>query len=121
MGTLGHLRRERRVRRRPAGAVMAERAAGLLRVDADRTIAALVERVRAVKTASGADTALMGLSGGLDSAVLAEVAVRALGAGWLRLAYLYDHLITLPTHRGLDQRRAVALAGLVERVLDKVE
>jgi len=92
MGTLGHHRREGGIGRRPAPAVMAKRAAALLRVDADRTIAALVERVRAVKAASDAGTALMGLSGGLDSAVLAAVAVRALGAGGLRMAYLHDHL-----------------------------
>jgi len=35
-------------------------------------------------------------------------------------AYLYDHLITLPTHYGLSTKRAIALAKLVERVLDKV-
>jgi NAD+ synthase len=114
---------------------MAERAGELLRVDAERTIDALIERVRSVQTAaveaaseadssggagggSGSDsraeaavrssakpTALMGLSGGLDSAVLATVVVRALGPQRLRLAYLYDHLAPA---EGRANARAVA-------------
>jgi len=102
---------------------MAARAGVLLRVDAERTIDALTERVRSVKTAveaaaSGAGssaaarpsvppTAIMGLSGGLDSAVLATIAVRALGPRGLRLAYLYDHLAPA---EGRANARAVAAA-----------
>jgi len=107
---------------------MAERADVLLRVDEERAIEALVERVRAIRAAaekrlpgrgaegatspaaerdrpSGSPAAIMGLSGGLDSAVLATICVRALGPEQVRLVYLFDHTSSA---EGRANARAVA-------------
>jgi len=115
-----------------SAAAMAERAGDLLRVDEERTIEALVGRVRVIRAAAGrsgsgpespdaavsatsspaaADesrggpTAIMGLSGGLDSAVLAAIVVRALSPEHVRLAYLFDHTSSA---KGRANARAVA-------------
>lgn len=77
-------------RRRPSRAVRAERAAALLRIDEGRAIDALTTYVRAARSETRARSALLGLSGGLDSAVLAAVTVCGLGADRVRLLYLYD-------------------------------
>jgi NAD+ synthase len=70
--------------------VRAERAAALLRIDEGRAIDALTTYVRAARSESHVRSALLGLSGGLDSAVLAAVTVCGLGADRVRLIYLYD-------------------------------
>jgi NAD+ synthase len=70
--------------------VRAARAAALLHIDEGRAIDALTTCVRAARSEAHAGSALLGLSGGLDSAVLAAVAVRSLGADRVRLVYLYD-------------------------------
>src|SRR5665647_263088 len=75
---------------RPSTAVRAERAAALLRIDEGRAIDALTTYVRAARSESHVRSALLGLSGGLDSAVLAAVTVCGLGADRVRLIYLYD-------------------------------
>ena len=77
-------------RQRPARALRAARAAALLRIPEEATIDALIASVRAAGAQAHAGSALLGLSGGLDSAILAAVAVRSLGADRVRLVYLYD-------------------------------
>jgi len=78
-----------RRRRRPA-AVAAGRAGALLEIDGLRAVQELEATVASACLGPGALGALLGLSGGLDSAVLAAVAVRSLGKERVRLVYLYD-------------------------------
>ncbi len=63
---------------------------GLLRIDAARVAEAIKEYLRDVTARRSADGVLLGLSGGLDSAVLATLAVGALGREFVHVAYLYD-------------------------------
>ncbi len=65
-------------------------AKSLLRIDADRVVRAVQDYVREITTQHSASGVLLGLSGGLDSAVLATLAVRSLGRESVHGAYLYD-------------------------------
>ncbi|TCP41793.1 asparagine synthase-related protein [Rhodovulum marinum] len=61
-----------------------------LDIDCDLAIDRLVEALRARVAQTGGEGLLLGLSGGLDSSVLAALAVRALGPSRVHVAYLYD-------------------------------
>jgi len=62
----------------------------LLRIDEARAVEKLDGYLRNAFAEHGGAAALLGLSGGIDSALLATIAVRALGASRVRAAYLYD-------------------------------
>jgi NAD+ synthase len=62
----------------------------LLRIDEARAVQELGGYLRSGRAERTATAALLGLSGGIDSAVLATIAVGALGAPCVRAAYLYD-------------------------------
>jgi NAD+ synthase len=65
-------------------------AAALLQVDAERAANAIAAYLQDLRAARAAEGALLGLSGGIDSSLLAALAVRALGSGRVQAAYLYD-------------------------------
>ncbi len=62
----------------------------VLELDARRTVAALEAHVRDLRTPDYPGGMLMGLSGGVDSALLATLVVRALGPGALHVAFLRE-------------------------------
>jgi NAD+ synthase len=63
-----------------------------LLLDEARTVAAIEAYLKKVVKERGVDGVLLGLSGGIDSALVATLAVRALGAERVHAVYLYDHL-----------------------------
>ncbi|HET6442187.1 MAG TPA: NAD(+) synthase [Phycisphaerae bacterium] len=67
---------------------LAERAEQLLAIDAGRAVERLVDYIRRAREPRCAGGVLMGLSGGLDSAVLASLAVRALGRELVHVVFL---------------------------------
>lgn len=62
----------------------------LLRIDEAKAVQELGSYLRNACSESGATAVLLGLSGGIDSAVMATIAVHALEASGVRAAYLYD-------------------------------
>ncbi|MDD3643246.1 MAG: NAD(+) synthase [Candidatus Krumholzibacteria bacterium] len=62
----------------------------LLSIDEERAVAALEGYVRGLSERRAAGGVLVGVSGGLDSAVLASIAARALGPSSVRAVYLFD-------------------------------
>jgi NAD+ synthase len=62
----------------------------LLSIDAAHVLEALQAYIQEIYVAHSARGILIGLSGGIDSAVLSAVAVRAVGKNSVHLAYLYD-------------------------------
>jgi len=82
----------------------------LLVIDEARTVAALEEHIRKVVAERGVDGVVMGLSGGIDSALVAALAVRVLGADAVHAAYLYDHHSARDIARNV--RRVAAWLGL---------
>ena len=79
-----------------------------LQVDAAKTVAAVEDYIRRVVAERGADGVLLGLSGGIDSTLVATLAVRALGPERVHVIYLYDHL----NSPALARRAERAAAGL---------
>ena len=67
---------------------LAERAEQVLAIDAGRAVERLVDYIRRARDPHCAGGVLMGLSGGLDSAVLASLAVRALGRELVHVVFL---------------------------------
>ena len=67
---------------------LAERAARLLAIDENRAIERLVDYIRRTREPRYTGGVLMGLSGGLDSALLASLAVRALGKESVHVVFL---------------------------------
>lgn len=65
-------------------------ASPLLRIDESRTAKAIEGYIRDLLHKRSARGVLIGLSGGLDSAVLSALAVRALGKDLVHVAYLFD-------------------------------
>lgn len=61
-----------------------------LTIDVNRTADSVERYIREIVDKNGARGVLIGLSGGLDSVVLATLAVRALGTDSVRVVYLYD-------------------------------
>lgn len=61
-----------------------------LEIDADRAIAAICNAISEKVTRDVSEGVILGLSGGLDSSVLAALAVKALGAGKVTGVYLFD-------------------------------
>lgn len=61
-----------------------------LTIDVNRTADSVERYIREIVDKNGARGVLIGLSGGLDSVVLATLAVRALGTASVRVVYLYD-------------------------------
>lgn len=61
-----------------------------LMIDVSRQAEAVQERIRDVVRARSAKGVVLGLSGGIDSSVVAALAVRALGTEAVRTYYLYD-------------------------------
>ncbi len=99
-------------RRRPGGGNAGQLAAELLRINAAR---ALDQLSAVVAAACGDAPALVGLSGGLDSAVLAAVVAGALDAGRVRLVYLRDRT-SAPALRERARTVAVWLGVPLEEV-----
>lgn len=64
--------------------------APFLAIDAKRTTDNIVEYIKGLVDANSAQGVIVGLSGGIDSAVLAALAVRALGKERVHVYYLYD-------------------------------
>jgi NAD+ synthase len=61
-----------------------------LSIDEDRALEALQTYIREACAELSVSSVLLGLSGGIDSAVLSAVAVRALGKNNVHVAYIYD-------------------------------
>lgn len=66
------------------------RADALLEIDESRVADAIEKHIRDLLDQCSARGILIGLSGGLDSAVLATLAVRAVGKELVHVSYLYD-------------------------------
>jgi NAD+ synthase len=62
----------------------------LLKIDEGRAAEGIEKYIRDLLDQHSARGILIGLSGGLDSAVLSTLAVRALGKGLVHVCYLYD-------------------------------
>jgi len=62
----------------------------LLRIEEVRALEGIHAHIRKILHAQNADAVLLGLSGGIDSCLLATVAVQALGKSSVHAAYLYD-------------------------------
>jgi len=62
----------------------------VLELDAPRAVKALEAHIRAIRTSAYPGGILMGLSGGLDSALLAALVVRALGKDLLHVCFLRE-------------------------------
>jgi NAD+ synthase len=65
-------------------------AARLLQIDADRTIGDLNAYLRGLADDRSTNGVILGLSGGIDSCLLASIAVAALGKHFVHLIYLFD-------------------------------
>jgi NAD+ synthase len=65
-------------------------AATRLKIKEEETIARIEQYLRNLCKEKGTSGLLVGLSGGVDSALLAALAVRALGSERVRVSYLYD-------------------------------
>ena len=65
-------------------------ASTLLRIAPQRTVEAMASHLRSLYGQHAARGVLIGLSGGIDSAVLAALAVRSLGQGAVHVTHLYD-------------------------------
>jgi len=65
-------------------------ASALLKLDVERAARALDDYLQHLYALHSARGVLIGLSGGLDSAVLAALAVRSLGAGSVHAVYVFD-------------------------------
>ena len=63
-----------------------------LAIDPEHTVVALEDYIRKVVAERGLDGVMLGLSGGIDSTLVATLAVRALGPGRVNVIYLYDYL-----------------------------
>ncbi|HUT31330.1 MAG TPA: NAD(+) synthase [Sedimentisphaerales bacterium] len=61
-----------------------------LAIDVSREAEAVQERIRDAVRGRSAKGVILGLSGGIDSSVVATLAVRALGKEWVWVYYLYD-------------------------------
>ena len=80
-----------------------------LEIDAEQAIDALCQDIARHVELEGTEGAVLGLSGGLDSSVLAALAVKALGSDRVTLIYLFDR----------DSDRAIAAnAELMAEHLD---
>jgi NAD+ synthase len=64
----------------------------LLRIDESRALEGIKTYIRSSLDRHHAGAVLLGLSGGIDSCVLAAIAVHALGKRFVHAAYLYDHV-----------------------------
>jgi len=62
----------------------------LLSIDEERAVETIAAYIRGLCEQHSADGVQLGLSGGIDSAVLAALAVRAVGKDSVRAAYLYE-------------------------------
>lgn len=62
----------------------------LLKIDAKETAERIEKHIRHIVSENGADGAMIGLSGGIDSTVLAALAVRALGKERVSAYFLHD-------------------------------
>lgn len=62
----------------------------LLKIDAKKTAAIIENYIRTLVKEKNANGALIGLSGGIDSAVLTKLAVNAVGKGSVRVVHLPD-------------------------------
>lgn len=65
-------------------------ASALLRIDEERTVAAVAEYLHSLCAQHGVRGVLAGLSGGIDSALLVALAVGVLGERAVHTMYLYD-------------------------------
>jgi NAD+ synthase len=65
-------------------------AASLLSIEVDRTIHLISTHIQSIVEDQAVEGVLIGLSGGIDSALLAALAVHSLGKDAVHLTYLYD-------------------------------
>ncbi len=70
--------------------MMMQTAKELLRLDEARAIGRIEEYIKRLVEAHSANGVLLGLSGGIDSALVATLAVRALGKDRVKTYYLFD-------------------------------
>ncbi len=64
----------------------------LLEIDTAQAVEVIGHRIKDLVNTHSADGVVMGLSGGIDSALLAELAVGALGSDSVYAYHLYDHI-----------------------------
>ncbi|MHC4665857.1 MAG: NAD(+) synthase [Planctomycetota bacterium] len=64
--------------------------ASVLEIDAAKEAESIARNIEGLVAANSAEGVIVGLSGGMDSAVLATLAVRAVGKEWVGAYYLYD-------------------------------
>ncbi|SHH97785.1 NAD(+) synthase [Marivita hallyeonensis] len=62
-----------------------------LNIDAEKAIRDISQYLKGIVAKDRTDGVILGLSGGLDSCVMAALAVRALGPGSVSVVYLFDH------------------------------
>ena len=83
-------------------------ALALLGIDEERAVGALTEHLQQLHARQPARGVIMGLSGGLDSAVLASLAAHALGTDSVHAVYLYDR----DSERGCGSRAELVASRL---------
>ena len=85
-------------------------ASTLLRIDEERTVEAIASYLQDLYHRRSVSGALIGLSGGIDSAVLATLATHSLGKDSVHVAYLYDRDSEMGL--ALNARRVAKWLGL---------
>lgn len=101
------------------GPLMRYKVPEYLRIDAAKTAESLVSFIRGYIEASGATGVVLGLSGGVDSSVLAALAVRALGAERVFPLIMPD--IESPTDSVSDAKEVSEMLGLKPYFVDITE
>jgi NAD+ synthase len=86
----------------------------LLKIDSERTLTALTTYLQSLMQDIFSDGILIGFSGGIDSSLLATIAVETIGKQCIHLAYLYDQ------HSSQEQfRNALAVSQFLDVEIEK--
>ncbi|MEW6716241.1 MAG: NAD(+) synthase [Chloroflexota bacterium] len=87
-----------------------------LRIDEGRAMSAIIATIQNLVEGHSSEGVLLGLSGGIDSSLLAACAVRALGADRVHARYLYDRTSSRVLHS--NARLAADWLGIGFQVRD---
>ena len=87
--------------------------ASLVKIDAERAVSAIETCIQRETTGHSSEGVIIGLSGGLDSAVLTALTVRALGKEQVHVYHLYDR-----ESRKLPRQRAKLVANWLGLALE---